>query len=97
MAFAAFAVPDIDMDENALAAAGDQRIAAGHVRGGILVRTAHDVRHRLAAFAPVRHLLDDRGVVGAEIAKQIIDPGFLQAFEQIVRAGEIGNVGFPPY
>ena len=64
---------DVDMHQHALAAPGDQRIAGGHVRGGVLVRTAHHVRHHLAALAAMRHLLDDRRVIGAEITEQIFD------------------------
>ena len=88
---------DIDMHQHALAAAGDQRIAAGHVRGGILVRAAHDVRHRLAAFAAMRHLLDDRRMIGAEVTEQIVDADLLEALEQVISAGEIADVGVPPY
>ena len=88
---------DIDMHQHALAAAGDQRIAAGHMRGGVLVRTAHDVRHRLAAFAAMRHLLDDRRMIGAEITEQIVDADLFEALEQVISAGEIADVGVPPY
>ena len=85
---------DIDMHEDALAAAGDQRITSGHVGGGVLVRATHDFRHRLAARAAMRHLLDDRCVVGAEITEEIIDADLFQAFEQVISGGEIGDVGF---
>ena len=88
---------DIDMHKHALAAAGDQSIAAGHVRGGVFVRAAHDVRHRLAAFTPMRHLLDDRRVIGAEITEQIVDADLFEALEQVIGAGEIANVGISPY
>ena len=64
---------DIDMHQHALAAAGNERIAAGHVGGGVLVRAADDFRQRLAALPPVCHLFDDRRVIGAEIAEQILD------------------------
>ena len=84
---------DIDMDQHALAAAGDQGIARGHVSGGVLVRTAHYARHRFAALFAMRHLVDDRGVIGAEIAEQIIDADFREALEEIIGRGVIGNVG----
>ena len=64
---------DIDMHQDALAAPGDQRVAGGHVRGGVLVRAAHHAGHRLAAFAAMRHLVDDRSMVGAEITEQVVD------------------------
>ena len=64
---------DVDVHQHTLTAPGDQRVAGGHVRRGILVRTAHDFRHFLAALAAMRHLLDDRRVIGAEITKQIFD------------------------
>ena len=85
--------PDIDMHQYALAASGDDRVARGHVRSSVLVRAAHDVRHRLAAPATMRHLLDDRHVIGAEIAEQILDADLVQAFNQIVGGRELGNVG----
>ena len=85
---------DIDMNQHALAAPGDQRIAGRHMRGGVLVRAAHHARHRLAAFAAMRHLVDDRRVIGAEIAKQVIDADLAEAFEEIIGRGEIGNIAF---
>ena len=88
---------DIDMHQHALAAAGDQRVAAGHMGGGVLVRTADDFRQRLAALAAVRHLFDDRRMIGAEIAEQILDADLVQALEQVIRAGEIADIGVPPY
>ena len=87
---------DIDVHQNALTAPGHQRIACGHVCGGVLVRTAHHFRHHLAALAAMRHLLDDRRVIGAEITEQILDADLVQAFEKIIGRGEIGNVGVAP-
>ncbi len=84
---------DIDMDQHALAASGDQRIARRHMRGRVLVRAAHHAGHRLAAFPAMRHLVDDRRVIGAEIAEQIIDADLVEAFEQVIGRGEIGNIG----
>ena len=84
---------DVDMDQHALAAAGDEGVARGHVGGGVLVRAAHHAGHRFAALLAMRHLVDDRGVVGAEIAKQIIDADLAQALEEIIGRGVIGNVG----
>ena len=84
---------DIDMDQDTLAAPGDERVTAGHVGGSILMRATHDARHRIAAFLPVRHLIDDRGVIGSKITKQIIDADLFQTFEQIIGRGEIGNIG----
>ena len=87
---------DIDMHQHALAAPGDQRIAAGHMRGGVLVRTAHHVRQHLAALSPMRHLFDDRRVIGAEITEQVVDADLFEALEQVIRAGEIADVAVPP-
>jgi hypothetical protein len=41
----------------------------------------------------MRHLFDDRRVVGAEIAEQILDAEFGEAFEEIIGGGELGSVG----
>jgi hypothetical protein len=87
--------PDIDMHQYALAASRDGRVARGHVRRGVLVRATHDFRHRLAALAAMRHLFDDRRVIGAEIAEQILDADLVQAFNQIIGGREIGKVGIP--
>ena len=84
---------DIDMDQHALTATRHQGIARGHMRRGIFVRTPHHTRHRLAAFAAMRDLIDDRGVIGSEIAEQVIDADLGQALEQEIGRGEFGNIG----
>ncbi len=84
---------DIDMDQHALAAAGDQRIARRHMGGCVLMRATHHVGHGVAAFTAVRHLVDDWRVVGSEIAEQVIDADLFQAFEQVIGGREIGNIG----
>ena len=84
---------DIDVDQHALAAPGDEGVALRHVRRRILVRAVQDAGHRLAALLAMRHLLDDRGVIGAEIAEQIFDAELAQAFEEVIGGGEIGSVG----
>ena len=86
---------DIDVDDNALAAAGDQRVAGRHMRRRIFVRTAHHGRHGLAEFTAMRHFLDDRRMIGAEVAKQIIDPDLLQPFEQVIGRGIVADIGLP--
>ena len=83
---------DIDVDQHALAAAGHQRVSRRHMACGILMRTAHDLWHRFAALAAVRHFLDDRRVIGAEITKQIFDADLFEALEQIIRGREGADV-----
>ena len=84
---------DVDMDQDALAAPGDQRIAGRHMGGGVLVRAAHDAGHCVAAFLAMRHLVDDWSVIGSKIAKQIIDADLVQTLEQVIGCGEIRNIG----
>ncbi len=86
---------DIDMHHDALTAPGHQREARRHVCRGVFVRTAHHLRHGFAEFAPMRHLLDDWRVIGAEITEQIIDADFFEALEQIIGGGKIADVGLP--
>ena len=83
---------DVDMHQHALSAPGHEGKAARHVRRGVLVRAADDRRHLLAELFLVRHLLDDRGMVGAEIAEQIFDPDLVEAFEKVIRGREFRRV-----
>jgi hypothetical protein len=76
---------DVDVHQHTLALSRHVGIAGRHMRRGVLVRAADDGRNGLAAFAPVRHLLDDRRVVGAEIAEQIVDADLGQPFEKEIR------------
>ena len=85
---------DVDVNDHALTAPGDQSVASRHVRSGVLVRTADDLRHRLAKLAMARHLLDDRRVIGAEITEQIIYADLGEAFEQVMGRGICGNIVF---
>jgi hypothetical protein len=80
---------DVDMHQHALAASGHQRVAGRHVRRGVLVRAADRLRHRLAALLAVGQLLDDRRMVGAEIAKEIVDADLVEAFQQEI-GGRMG-------
>jgi hypothetical protein len=84
---------DVDMHQHALAASGHEGVALRHVRRRILVRAVQHARNRLAAFLAVRHFLDDRRMVGAEIAEQVFDTELVQAFEEIIGGGEIRGVG----
>ena len=83
---------DVDMHQHALAAPGDKRIAPGHVRRRILMRAVQNARHRLASLLAMRHFLDDRGVIGTEIAEQIFDPKLGQAFQEIIGGRELRGV-----
>ena len=69
---------DVDMHQHALAAPGHEGVARRHMGGGVLVRTGDDGRQRIAALSPVRDLLDDRRVIGAEIAEQVLDAELTQ-------------------
>jgi hypothetical protein len=73
---------DVDVHQHALPAAGDEGVARRHVGSGVLVRTADDGRQRVAALSPMRNLLDDRGVVGAEIAEKVFDPELAQPLQE---------------
>ena len=84
---------DVDMHQHALAAAGHQRVAAGHVRRGVLVRAHDDGRDLLAAPLAAGKRLDDRGVVGAHVREQVVDPDLVQAFDQIVRGRMARDIG----
>src|SRR5271156_2223792 len=64
------------------------------MRGGVLVRTADNLRHGLTKLAMARHLLDDRRVIGAEVAEQIIYADLGEAFEQVMGRRIFGNTVF---
>ena len=83
---------DVDVHQHGLAAAGHRRIAHRHMRRGVLVRAEHHVRHLLAALLPVRHRLDGRRVVGAEVAEQVLDAELVQALDEVVGGGVLGRV-----
>ncbi len=84
---------DVDVHQHALAAPGHECVTGRHVGGGILVRAADDAGQRFAAAAPMRDLLDDRRMIGAEIAEQVVDPDFAQSLQEKVRRREIRLVG----
>jgi hypothetical protein len=50
-------------------------------------------RRRFAALGAVRHLLDDRRMIGAQVAEQIVDADLVEPFEQVIGGRELGNVG----
>ena len=86
----------VDMNKHALAASGDEGITCRHVGGGVFVRTGDDGGKRVAALPPVRDLLDDRRVIGAEIAKEIFDPELAQPLQKEI-GGRIGRaIGLAP-
>ncbi len=75
----------IDMHHHALAAAGGDGIARRHVHGGVFVRAKDGSRHRAAGTPESSHRLDQRGMVGAEVAEQIVEAELVQSFEEIMR------------
>src|SRR4029450_4763530 len=80
------------MHHHALAAAGGEEVARRHVRRRYLVRADHGLG-RLAAIAlEGGHRLDDRRVVGAEVAEQIVATDLGQAFEEVVGGRAAGLV-----
>ena len=83
---------DVDMHQHGLAAAGHRRVAHRHMRRGVLVRAEHHVRHLLAALLPLRHRLDRRRVVGAEVAEQVLDAELVQPLDEVIGGGVLGRV-----
>ena len=75
---------DVDVHHHGLPAPRHHRVAGCHVHRGVLVRAQHRRRQRAPLFAPARHLLDQRRVVGAQVAEQVLDADLVQAFEKIV-------------
>ena len=43
-------------------------------------------------FCAVRHRLDRRRVVGAEVAEQVLDAELVQAFDEVIGGGVLGRV-----
>src|SRR6185369_6311151 len=80
------------MHHHALAAAGGEEVARRHVRRRDLVRADHGLG-RLASIAlEGGHRLDDRRVVGAEVAEDVVAADLAQAFEEIVGGRAAGLV-----
>ena len=80
----------VHMHQHRLAAPGDGRVASGHVDGHVLVRTQRHARMRPALRLPLGHRLNDGCVVGAEIAKKVLDAQLDQALQQVV-GGTVGG------
>jgi hypothetical protein len=53
----------------------------------VLVGAADHLRHWRAKPAPICEFLDEWGVVGSEIAEQILDADFSQPFEKQIGGG----------
>ena len=75
----------IDMDHHALAAPGGDGVARRHVHRRVLVRAKNGRRHLAAAAPEARHRLDQRRVVGAEVAEQVVEADLVQPLEEIMR------------
>jgi hypothetical protein len=82
----------VHVHQHALAAAGHRRIAGGHVDGDVLVRAQHHVGLRPPFARELRHGLDQRHVVRAEIGEQVLDARFGEAVEEMVgRTAALGR------
>ena len=82
----------IDMDHHALAAARRDGVARRHVHRGVLVRAEDGRGRRPVGALEGGHGLDQRRVIGAEVAEQIVEADLVQAFEEIVRRRVAGLV-----
>ena len=77
--------PHVHVHHHGLPAPRHHRVAGCHVHRGVLVRAQHRRRQRAPLLAPARHLLDQRRVVGAQVAEQVLDADLVQAFEKEMR------------
>jgi hypothetical protein len=69
----------VNMDEHRLAAACHLGVSARHVYRDILMRTENDFgRPKAVRFKPGQ-FFDERRVISAEVAKQIIDPDLIKS------------------
>ncbi len=82
----------IDMHHHALAATGREEVARCHVRRRDLVRADHGLGRLSAVALEGGHRLDDRRVVGAEVAEDVVAADLGQAFEEILRRRAAGLV-----
>ena len=81
------------MNQHALTTASDKGVAASHVSRGILVGAPDYFRHGRAKLPAICQFLDERRVVGSEIAEQILDTDLRQAFEEEVCGGAGPGIG----
>ena len=77
---------DVDVHQHTLTASGHEGESARHVCRRVLMRAADHRRQLFAEHLLVRHLLDDRRVIGTEIAEQVFDADLVEAFEKVVRS-----------
>src|SRR4029450_3400758 len=80
------------MHHHALAAAGGEEVARRHVRRRYLVRADHGLGRLATVALEGGHRLDDRRVVGAEVAEDVVAADLGQAFEEILRRRAAGLV-----
>ena len=83
----------VHMHQHRLAAPGHGGIGARHVDRDVLVRAKNGRRVAPPGLLPACHLFDDRRVVGAQVAKQVLNAQLDQAFEEIVGCGVGGHCG----
>jgi 3-(3-hydroxy-phenyl)propionate hydroxylase len=68
-----------------VSADGPPGLPAGHVDGHVLVWAQHDLRRLEAVRVEASELFDQRRMIGAEIAEQVLDIDLIQRFEKIMR------------
>jgi hypothetical protein len=72
----------VHVDQYGLALSRHLRVPAGHVDGHVLVWAQHDLRRLEAVRVEASELFDQRRMIGAEIAEQVLD---IDLFEKIMR------------
>ncbi|NBS46276.1 MAG: methyl-accepting chemotaxis protein [Betaproteobacteria bacterium] len=87
----------IHMHQHALPATGDRRITAGHVDGHVFVRAQDHAWRRPAFGFGAREFVDQRHMVGTEVAEQVFDAGFMQAVDEVACGGVVAGHGWHAY
>ena len=73
----------IDVNQHGLSASSHLGVAAGHVHGNVLVRAQDNLRRLQSIGVEPRKLLDQRGMIGTEIAEQVFDADLVQRLKKI--------------
>ena len=79
--------PRIHMHQHPLAPARGQGITGGHVDSCVFMRAQNRFGKSQTLLAPARHLFDQRGMVGTQIAEQIIQAQIIEALKQMMGGG----------